>query len=503
MEYKIKELIYSFFRTVPDCVQMRTLRAELTRKMIRRYYGEISAGKTPGEAYDAILSCAQEIKDRIADAMRNVRAAHQAPPFTSANRTERTYHAHTQSANARSQHRQETAERKAPQGDKNKAHSRCGHVQADKPAKKAISIPTALVIALAGAALTALVACGMFFLTQTAFSNSRINANVQTPVMDVENAESTPTDTGITRVDSDAEVYLDDAVQGYRDMAQSFSEDGAYAIDASHLTQAETLEIKWPAGNIQVHVYDGSDFLVLESAEEGITQQQALCCGLEGNALFVQYCAPQAVQTALPVKDLEIMLPQTMVDAAVNADFEIGDAVLNLDGVTFDAMQIHAKDGAITAQQFNITGTLNIETVSANASISGQLENVVFSSDSGSLQLDGGDVLCSVEAQTQSGNINVNANIHRMRASAYSGKLSIQSPICPYALDLSTRTGDIALTLPSQSDFTLDFSSDSGNLISELSVVEARGAYVRGDGIAGFHVKTVSGDLQICAYTQQ
>lgn len=501
MEYKIKELIYSFFRSVPDCAQMRALRTELTRNMIRRYYNYISSGKTPGEAYDAILGCAQEIKDRIADAMRNVRAAHAAPPFGGTGRTTRRYSAHSQSTGTGTQQQQDTAEKGPPQKAKNNACSHSGKAQADKSAKKAVSISAAFAVALAGAALTALAACGVFFITQTAFFNSRMDSGIETPISAAGSTDSPETDAGKTHADSGTVLDFGDAAQGYRDMVQSFSEDGAYAVEAAHLTEVDMLEVNWPAGNVQVHVYDGTDFLVLENAQDGVTQQQALCCGLEGNTLFVQYCTPQAAQAALPVKDLEICIPRALADAAVNADFVIGDAALTLNGITFSTMQIDAKDGCITADHLNITGPLNIETVSADASFSGLFENVTFSSESGSVQIDSGDVLCSIEARTQSGNVNVNANIHRLKASTYDGDVRIQAPICPYALDITTQTGGVALHLPVQSDFTLDFYSNSGDLISGLSVVDAHGAYVRGDGIAGFHIETVSGDLQIFAYT--
>lgn len=143
MEYKIKEFVYSLFRSVPDCAPMRALRTELTRTMLRRYYSYISAGKTPGEAYDAVLGFAQEMKDRIADAMRSVHTTHTAPPFGGTGRTTRNYGAQSHNADAGAQHREDTQDprRTRPQEKSNTpGHSR--KARSEKPVKKAVSIST-------------------------------------------------------------------------------------------------------------------------------------------------------------------------------------------------------------------------------------------------------------------------------------------------------------------------------------------------------------------------
>ena len=481
---------------------MRALRTELTRTMLRRYYSYISAGKTPGEAYDAVLGYAQEMKDRIADAMRSVHTTHTAPPFGGTGRTTRNYGAQSHNADAGAQHREDTQDprRTRPQEKSNTpGHSR--KARSEKPAKKAVSISTALVLALVGAALVAAAGCGIFFITQAVFSHPRTASSVETPVKDPDSAAISEYSTDkASEPDGDTTLTLGDAARQYRDMTQNFSEDGAYAIDAAHLAQAEVLEVHWPAGNIKVHVYDGTDFLVLESSDGGITREQALCCGLEGNTLFVQYCAPEAAQSTLPVKNLEICIPQTLAEAALVGSFTIYDAALTLDGLTLSSAQIRAAGGPIDGQNLTVSGPVSIETVSSDAHLSGLLENISFSSQSGSLYADSSDTLCTIEAQTQTGNVETTANIHRLQISTQSGDVRIYAPICPYALDISTQDGSVFLHLPTQSDFTLRFRSDSGSLISGLSVVASRDTYIRGDGIADFAVETGSGDLQIFAY---
>ncbi len=508
MEYKIKEFIYSFFRSVPDCAQMRALRMEITRNMIQRYYNYINSGKTPGEAYDAILGCAQEMKDRIAEALRNVHVEHTAPPFGSSRHTTRTYTAYNQSTQTKTKQNGAANAKRNPSNSQAKKHN-TSHIyhqdsHTSKPSKKPISPLTAVFCVLLGVFLLAAVAYTMFWVTQAAFSSLQDNSQVENPIPVPDSAQFSEdeADGSLWETDAVSTLTLGDLAQTYRDVTQSFSEDGAYAIDAEHLGSVAMLEVHWPAGNIEIDIYDGEDFLAVESCDNGtITQTQALCCGLEGNVLFIQYCTPQAADSTLPIKNLQIYIPETLANTAITGSFSIYQANLSLNGLTFTSAQIAATDGSITTQNLNVSELLSVETSSSNAALSGVLKTVQFSSQEGSLELDSSASLCSVEAQTQSGNVDIYANLHRLRTSTYGGDLHIHTPICPYELDLASRSGNIFLNLPAQSDFTLNFQSDSGHFLSGLSVVQARGNYIRGDGIANFSVETLSGDLKIYTYT--
>lgn len=298
---------------------------------------------------------------------------------------------------------------------------------------------------------------------------------------------------------TDTVTVGDSALVNYRDAALDYREDGAYTLDAAH---AQNFELFWPAGTVSIRPYDGDAVEIRESAEGGISEDQALRFGMDGTTFFVQYCTLGAAYAPLPAKDLTILLPRALADAALFTKLETGASVLTIEDLALTDGTITASSGSITADGLRAYGALTVSTASGSAEIAGEIGELKFSSSSGALRFAGGETLATLDLSSTSGGITVSGNIHRIAAQTTSGRVEIASPICPYTLKAETTSGDISLYLPDDADFTLDFSSVSGTLRSKLTVEEQGGSYIRGDGIARFAVTSSSGNLQLLPYAE-
>jgi len=470
LEYKIKELIYSFFRSIPDSPQMRALRSDLTRKMLERYYRFIGSGKTPSEAYQEILGYAQEIKDAIADAMRSAHSAHEVPHYEA-----RTYTANT-----------------APQ----------------KPKKKNSHVSIGVVIVMVVLAVIVAMGSGIFVLTRSVISSMPIiqidTAPIEIPEISADSfytpPEEAPTVSEVIDYGSlsGREALVSDAPLnvGYRDMQQQFSSDGVYRLDAAQLAAVTRFELFWPVGSVTIRFGDDEDFSVTESGAED--ESTALRCGIDGSTLFVQYCDMDADFGTMPVKNLTIDIPREL--DSLFCHLRLVDAELTVCNFRFAEMEARIDAGSVLINEVSSPGPLVVITASADATINADLAELYFDAVHGSLAFTGGETMTTVTAISSTGSIQLDANLHRVTVENDYGMVRIATPICPYALNITTDLADISLKLPEEADFTLDFDSDSGTFVSELTVVESHDNYIRGDGIARFAVSTQNGGLHIAKY---
>ncbi len=314
--------------------------------------------------------------------------------------------------------------------------------------------------------------------------------------VDVQPAEQKP-GSGTLSLFNDTVTVGDSALVNYRDASLDYREDGVYTLDASH---AQTFELYWPAGEIMIRPYDGDTVEIRETAANGIREMQALRYGMDGTTLFIQYCDFGAAYSALPAKNLTVLVPRALADAALFAKFETGSASLHIEDFSVTDAAFAASSGSVETKNLRAAGTLGIDAASSSVTLDGEIDALHFSSTSGSLQFTGGEALTSVNAVSSSGNLLLSGNIHRASLGTSSGRVEIAAPICPYFVEAETVTGDISLLLPEDADFTLSFESSSGKLQSKLEIAGQDGRYVRGDGIASFTVKSSSGSLQLLPY---
>ena len=105
-----------------------------------------------------------------------------------------------------------------------------------------------------------------------------------------------------------------------------------------------------------------------------------------------------------------------------------------------------------------------------------------------------------LDINTVSGNLRADGEISELESDSVSGDITVSSAVPPKKLDCDSTSGDIRLTIPKNSGFTLEADTVSGSISCELPIVsESKNRRVCGDGSAEFETDTVSGDVVIKA----
>lgn len=292
----------------------------------------------------------------------------------------------------------------------------------------------------------------------------------------------------------------------YRRWQNEYSPDGAYSLAADGIS---AVDIDWPAGKVDITVSGGE----IAFSESAVPASEALRWGVEDGTLYIQYCAP-GVNGPASGKDLSLKLPEELAGSLSALTFDGASADLTVSGVGADRFQFSGSSGKLSAAEMTAQ-TVSLDSSSGDLRFSGRYAELSASSGSGAVGIEStgeaektavdtssGDIRISgrtadADAETSSGAIGLDGDFDSVRAEAVSGFVSAASVSCPRELNVETSSGDVCLTLPKNSDFTLGFDSASGGFDSDLPLAAHGGEYVCGSGTGTFTVGTSSGSLQI------
>lgn len=103
-----------------------------------------------------------------------------------------------------------------------------------------------------------------------------------------------------------------------------------------------------------------------------------------------------------------------------------------------------------------------------------------------------------LDIDTVSGSIKAAGEFTELESDSVSGDVTVSSATPLKKLDCDSTSGNIRLTIPKNSGFTLKADTVSGDISCGLPTVsESNNRRVCGDGSADFETDTVSGDLII------
>ncbi len=226
--------------------------------------------------------------------------------------------------------------------------------------------------------------------------------------------------------------------------------------------ELQGIKVNWTNGEINIESYDGENTVISETEVEG--EENKLRWRVENGILKIEQMAAgmRFGFKKTPKKALTVKIPS---DTAENLKSVITDSVsaeINIIGVS-------ASD------------KIKIDTVSGDA----DLKNI----KAGKLDIN-----------TVSGNLRADGEISELESDSVSGDITVSSAVPPKKLDCDSTSGDIRLTIPKNSGFTLESDTVSGSISCELPTVsESKNRRVCGDGSAEFETDTVSGDVVIKA----
>ncbi len=200
----------------------------------------------------------------------------------------------------------------------------------------------------------------------------------------------------------------------------------------------------------------------------------------------------------LAAADMEITLPRRFWDfvriSTVNGDvdLEMGLEVGQLSVRTVSG-DVQFRDASCQELIFHsASGDLDARGISSGS--------VTAETASGDVELAGG--FGAVKIGTASGDIDITGSVQELRCSSASGDVEADLQQMPVQMDVASKSGDCEITLPGGEGFALQFSTVSGELYSDFTLVGPIGKrsgeaiYLDGGGRT-FRMSSISGDITL------
>ena len=244
-------------------------------------------------------------------------------------------------------------------------------------------------------------------------------------------------------------------------MGVTYKNSALYNVGGGTVTdEFHSIEVNWTNGKINIEAYDGEDTVISETEVE--EKENKLRWRVEDGVLKIQQMAA-GMRFGLkktPKKTLTVKIPSNVAEG--------------LKAVTSDSVSAEVTITGISASD-----KIEIDTVSGGAN----LKNIKTE---------------KLDIDTVSGSIKAAGEFTELESDSVSGDVTVSSATPLKKLDCDSTSGNIRLTIPKNSGFTLKADTVSGDISCGLPTVsESKNRRVCGDGSADFETDTVSGDLII------
>lgn len=244
-------------------------------------------------------------------------------------------------------------------------------------------------------------------------------------------------------------------------MGVTYKNSALYNVGGGTVTdEFQSIEVNWTNGKINIEAYDGEDTVISETDVE--EKENKLRWRVEDGVLKIQQMAA-GMRFGLkktPKKTLTVKIPSNVAEG--------------LKAVTSDSVSAEVTITGISASD-----KIEIDTVSGGAN----LKNIKTE---------------KLDIDTVSGSIKAAGEFTELESDSVSGDVTVSSATPLKKLDCDSTSGNIRLTIPKNSGFTLKADTVSGDISCGLPTVsESKNRRVCGDGSADFETDTVSGDLII------
>lgn len=241
----------------------------------------------------------------------------------------------------------------------------------------------------------------------------------------------------------------------------TYKNSALYNVGGGTVTdEFHSIKVNWTNGKINIESYDGEDTVISET--EVAEKENKLRWRVEDGVLKIQQMAA-GIRFGLkktPKKTLTVKIPSSAAEKLKSVNTDSVSAEVNIIGVA-------------------ASGKIEIDTVSGSA----ELKNIKTA---------------RLDIDTVSGEVNAEGEISELESDSVSGDITVSSAVPLEKLDCDSTSGNIRLTIPKDSGFTLKADTVSGDISCGLPTVsESKNRRVCGDGSADFETDTVSGDLII------
>lgn len=221
-----------------------------------------------------------------------------------------------------------------------------------------------------------------------------------------------------------------------------------------HGADVEKLDISWVAGDVRIVLGTQDEITV---AEDRLGSDQPMVLRQDGSRLMVEFCESSWYGSlSTQKKNLTVTVPAAWSGKALKVN--LVSAGLTCTGLDLEQAELSTVSGVCTLRDCTVD-TLKMEAASGDLNFTGTL---------GQLKFDG---------------VSAKANLTVREA--------------PEKIKMNSVSGDLDLTLPAGRGFTLDSSSLSGRLDTDLPTAEQGGRTVSGDGACEIELNGVSASAHI------
>lgn len=241
----------------------------------------------------------------------------------------------------------------------------------------------------------------------------------------------------------------------------TYKNSALYNVGGGTVTdEFQSIKVNWTNGKINIEAYDGEDTVISET--EVAEKENKLRWRVEDGVLKIQQMAA-GMRFGLkqtPKKTLTVKIPSNVAEG-------------------LKAVMSDSVSAEVTITGISASDKIEIDTVSGGAN----LKNIKTE---------------KLDIDTVSGNIKAAGEFTELESDSVSGDVTVSSATPLKKLDCDSTSGNIRLTIPKNSGFTLKADTVSGDISCGLPTVsESKNRRVCGDGSADFETDTVSGDLII------
>jgi len=224
----------------------------------------------------------------------------------------------------------------------------------------------------------------------------------------------------------------------------------------------QNLEIDWAAGSITLRPSQETDTIRFWDDYSGEEKYQ-LYYTTKGDTLKIQFCESDWEDLSFGIhfgktleKDLVVEIPENLNLATLEID--AASAKLEVHDLTISQVELDTASGAVGFENC-VVQHLDVDTASGDVIYTGSLTTLDCEAASASIV----------------------ANLNNI----------------PQAMELSTASGNLDITLPENAGFSAHMSALSGKFQSEFGYAEVGGRYVCGDGACRIEVSAMSGNVHI------
>ena len=271
----------------------------------------------------------------------------------------------------------------------------------------------------------------------------------------------------------------------------SYPDEGKYTAGGATVSApVENLYVDWTSGEVNIEYHKGDGFIISETANRDLSEDDKLRWWLDGTTLRIRYARSGLRISFNLEKKLTVSLPEGTV--LKSADIGSTSADLNIPGLAADEIRLGSTSGSINA--VTVTEKLTASSTSGGITVSQgpSIGAVDLGSTSGSISCSLGTNAASVTANSTSGSVSLSVagSVETVKLGSTSGSIypelasvgkaelsstsgSVSGSVSAFRdLKIGTTSGDVSVILAEDPGFTCRVETSGGSFSSGLALVK-------------------------------